>query len=97
MADLAAKPNSASPPLPSWPDDIYRILNNHLKHADATFMVLGRPGGSVSIMHRANANDIRAEAKKNGMKTIEDDGFAKINLGLTSIEEVLRITMAGGF
>ncbi len=49
------------------------------------------------IMRRANANDIRTEAKKNGMKTIEDDGFAKINLGLTSTEEVLRITMAGGF
>ncbi len=49
------------------------------------------------IMRRANANDIRAEAKKNGMRTIEDDGFAKINLGLTSVEEVLRITMAGGY
>src|SRR4030088_2688867 len=26
MADVGAKPNPASPPLPSWPDDVYRVL-----------------------------------------------------------------------
>ncbi|NMD17690.1 MAG: hypothetical protein GYA82_03825 [Synergistaceae bacterium] len=26
MAETTAKPNPASPPLPSWPDDVYRIL-----------------------------------------------------------------------
>ena len=44
-----------------------------------------------------SATDIKAEACRNGMKTIEESGFQKVNEGITSMEEVLRLTMAGGF
>lgn len=44
------------------------------------------------IFKGANADEIRNEAKKNGMITIQEDGFIKAALGITSIEEVLRVT-----
>ncbi len=49
------------------------------------------------ILQKMSANEVKAEACKNGMRTIEESGFQKINEGLTSVEEVLRLTMAGGF
>jgi type II secretory ATPase GspE/PulE/Tfp pilus assembly ATPase PilB-like protein len=42
------------------------------------------------IMGRANASQIRAAAA--GMKTLRNDGAHKILAGLTSVEEVLRVT-----
>ena len=49
------------------------------------------------IIRRAPASEIRNEARKTaGMKTIEDSGYAKLNAGLTSVEEVMRVTMGGG-
>ena len=48
------------------------------------------------VIRRVSSSEIKDEACKDGMKTIEDSGFEKINEGVTSIEEVLRITMAGG-
>ena len=48
------------------------------------------------VIHRTSVAEIRAEAKKNGMKTVEESGFLKVSQGLTSLEEVLRVTMAGG-
>ena len=49
------------------------------------------------ILKKMPATEIKAEACKNGMRTIEESGFQKVNDGVTSIEEVLRLTMAGGF
>ena len=49
------------------------------------------------ILNRKSATEIKAEACRNGMKTIEESGFQKVNDGVTSMEEVLRLTMAGGF
>jgi type II secretory ATPase GspE/PulE/Tfp pilus assembly ATPase PilB-like protein len=49
------------------------------------------------ILRKASATEIKAEACKNGMRTIEESGFLKVNEGLSSMEEVLRLTMAGGF
>ncbi len=48
-------------------------------------------------LKKTSVAEIREEARKNGMRTIEESGFQKINEGITSIEEVLRLTMAGGF
>lgn len=42
------------------------------------------------IMERANANQIKEAAVRNGMVTMVKDGFGKALQGLTSIEEVLR-------
>ena len=48
------------------------------------------------IVSHASTAEIRAEAKKNGMRTLEESGYLKVNQGLTSLEEVLRITMGAG-
>ena len=44
------------------------------------------------IQQRANANMIRAEALKMGMITLRQDGWRKVLKGVTTIEEVARVT-----
>jgi len=43
------------------------------------------------ILQKVNANKIKEQAIKSGMKIMHDDGFQKIQRGLTTIEEVLRV------
>ncbi|MDO8515936.1 MAG: type II secretion system protein GspE, partial [bacterium] len=43
------------------------------------------------IMKRANAEEIKNAAVRNGMVTMIKDGIEKASQGLTTIEEVLRI------
>ncbi len=43
------------------------------------------------IMKRANADDIRRQAIKDGMVTMTEDGFNKAVEGVTTIEEILRV------
>jgi len=43
-------------------------------------------------MRRANADEIRQQAVKDGMKTMIEDGMNKVLAGITTIEEVLRAT-----
>ena len=47
------------------------------------------------ILKRASADEIAAIAVGRGMKRLREDGLEKIKLGLTSPEEVLRVTAAG--
>ena len=44
------------------------------------------------IINRATANDIKNEAIRNGMKTLNQAGWEKVAKGVTSPQEVLRIT-----
>ena len=44
------------------------------------------------IMKNATADDIQSQARKEGMTTMLEDGFVKAVQGITSIEEVLRVT-----
>jgi type II secretory ATPase GspE/PulE/Tfp pilus assembly ATPase PilB-like protein len=44
------------------------------------------------ILKGAAAKDITASAKERGMITIMEDGFIKAKSGITTIEEVLRVT-----
>lgn len=44
------------------------------------------------ITSNASTNEIEKVARENGMQTMSEDGFIKIFQGLTSIEEVLRVT-----
>ena len=44
------------------------------------------------IMSRAPASTIAHEAIKGGMRTLRQDGWKKVNAGLTTLEEVLRVT-----
>jgi type II secretory ATPase GspE/PulE/Tfp pilus assembly ATPase PilB-like protein len=43
------------------------------------------------MMRRANADEIREAAIKNGMVTMTVDGFQKAVQGITTLEEVLRV------
>jgi type IV pilus assembly protein PilB len=41
---------------------------------------------------RASANEVRRTAITEGMRLLRDDGLSKAAEGLTSIEDVLRVT-----
>ncbi|HET6507705.1 MAG TPA: ATPase, T2SS/T4P/T4SS family [Baekduia sp.] len=47
------------------------------------------------ILRRSSADEIAAVAVRKGMKRLREDGQRKVLLGLTSPEEVLRVTAAG--
>jgi len=44
------------------------------------------------VMNRSNSDDITEEARKSGMLTILEDGVEKVLNGITTIEEVIRVT-----
>jgi type IV pilus assembly protein PilB len=44
------------------------------------------------IVSQASEADIAAAAREEGMLTLREDGVAKVRAGLTSLEEVLRVT-----
>ncbi len=44
------------------------------------------------VTARASANEIKAEAIRRGMRTLRDDGWTKALDGVTTIEEVLRVS-----
>jgi type IV pilus assembly protein PilB len=46
------------------------------------------------VLRRSSADEIAAVAVRKGMKRLREDGQAKVLLGLTSPEEVLRVTAA---
>lgn len=45
------------------------------------------------IYQCVSSNEIRDSARKSGMKTLREDGLKKAELGITTLEEVLRITV----
>jgi len=44
------------------------------------------------VMNRAPASDIAQAAKNQGMRTLREDGWRKVKAGITTLEEVLRVT-----
>jgi general secretion pathway protein E len=44
------------------------------------------------VSTNANAGTVRARAIENGMRTLRDDGIRKVLDGVTSIDEVARVT-----
>jgi type II secretory ATPase GspE/PulE/Tfp pilus assembly ATPase PilB-like protein len=44
------------------------------------------------IINRADAGSIKKKALGHGMRTLRDDGALKVLKGVTSIEEVIRVT-----
>jgi general secretion pathway protein E len=44
------------------------------------------------VMKKSSSDEIRKAALKGGMRSLRDDGLDKANAGLTSTEEVLRVT-----
>lgn len=45
-----------------------------------------------SILNRAGEAKIKEQARKEGMRTMREDGLTKASEGLTTLEEVLRVT-----
>jgi len=43
------------------------------------------------IVERASADRIATAAREEGMRTLRQDGLAKVRMGLTSVEEILRV------
>ena len=44
------------------------------------------------VIERTSSNTIKAAAIANGMKTLRDDGWVKVKAGITTVEEVGRVT-----
>jgi general secretion pathway protein E len=44
------------------------------------------------VTERATLDALRSAAKARAMATLRDDGMAKVSAGVTTIEEVLRVT-----
>ncbi len=67
------------------PEEIYkgRVGIHEVLHVSSTIKEL--------VLSSATADQIEAQAKKEGMLTMIEDGIYKAVLGLTTIEEVLRV------
>ena len=46
------------------------------------------------ILNRSAASTIAQKAMEQGMKTLRMDGWEKVKNGITTIEEVLRVTQS---
>ena len=46
------------------------------------------------VLKNASADQIRDAARKQGMKTLAEDGWRLVRLGFTTVEEVLSVTTA---
>jgi type II secretory ATPase GspE/PulE/Tfp pilus assembly ATPase PilB-like protein len=44
------------------------------------------------IMSNGDASEITAAAKRNGMQSLREDGWNKVRLGITTADEVMRVT-----
>ncbi len=43
-------------------------------------------------MAKASSAEIRSHARKEGMLTLQEDAVQKVRQGLTTIEEIVRVT-----
>ncbi|MFH1108657.1 MAG: type II secretion system ATPase GspE [Planctomycetota bacterium] len=44
------------------------------------------------IVQRRSATDLQAVARKNGLKLMREDGWSKVLAGMTTVEEIVRVT-----
>ena len=44
------------------------------------------------VMRQAPASELKAQAVKEGMRTLRMDGMSKVVAGMTSAEEIMRVT-----
>ena len=45
------------------------------------------------ILNRSTTSEIQAHAQKKGMRTIHQDAIKKLETGVTTVEEVMRVTV----
>ena len=46
------------------------------------------------ILNKSTTQEIREIARKKGMTTLREDGWKKVAEGITTVEEVLRVTIS---
>ncbi len=68
-----------------------RNVGYHGRHAIFEFMELSSKIREL-ILKEASAGVLRDVARKRGMRTLADDGWRLVNKGITSPDEVLRVT-----
>ncbi|WP_425601470.1 type II secretion system ATPase GspE [Dyella humicola] len=61
------------------------------RRAIMEFLVMSDPLRRM-VMQRADAGEIERQARAEGMRTMYEDGIAKAVAGITTLEEVLRVT-----
>ena len=64
------------------------------RRAIMEFLVMSDPLRRL-VMKRADAGEIERQARSEGMRTMYEDGIAKAVAGVTTLEEVLRVTQEG--
>ena len=64
------------------------------RQAIMEFLVMSDPLRRM-VMQRADAGEIERVARAEGMRTMYEDGIAKAVMGVTTLEEVLRVTQEG--
>jgi len=64
------------------------------RRAIVEFLVMSEPLRRL-VMQRADASAIERVARAEGMRTMYEDGIAKAVAGVTTLEEVLRVTQEG--
>ena len=50
------------------------------------------PSAQRAVLDGADAHQLREHARARGMRTLYEDGLHKVALGLSSLDEVLRVT-----
>ena len=55
-------------------------------------LLIMTPAVQELTLHGADSNEIKREARKAGMRSLRDDGTQKVFAGISTIEEVLRVT-----
>jgi len=46
------------------------------------------------ILKKGKESEIKELARKEGMRTLREDGLLRVLTGVTSLEEILRVTVA---
>ena len=64
------------------------------RQAIMEFLVMSDPLRRL-VMQKADAGEIERQARAEGMRTMYEDGIAKSLAGVTTLEEVLRVTQEG--
>ena len=82
----------------------YRALQSDGTIAEGQLEAAGRPDAfrqmegrglrPVSLSESASTDQIREAARKAGMKTLAEDGWRLVRLGMTTVDEVLSVTTA---
>ena len=44
------------------------------------------------VLERKSVNELRTQARAEGMRTLREDGIAKVLAGVTTVEEMVRET-----